>query len=369
MLLTDKHADKIQGIITCNDRMIIQGYIPGWSYAEGMTSYLKANNIRIFDFADFSQPLTQQVRANAQLIADENGIEIEFIRKLHAFRKDDRIREIIQKTEKSEGLIHIFSAMEQCNTYKPWHDKTTGKTFLKFDQSKCLHYYFYFIDQELGLCYLRVPTWAPFRLQFYMNGHNLLAYKLRKKGITYHMHDNAFLDISDVETAQKLSDRINPEGLHKILDVFAKRYCPVAETLGLGYTWTIQQIECATDIMFKQACDLEPLYDEIIRTAVFTVKPDNIATFLGQRITYNCKKEVGTNYNQRILGTRIKHHMGDVSIKMYDKFGCVLRIESPCNDIGTFRVKRKVEHRDGSCTEQKAPLKKAFTACTSYSQS
>lgn len=223
MLLTDKYADKINGIITCNDRMIIQSYIPGWSYAEGMTSYLKANNIRIFDFSNFSQPLTQQVRANAQRIAEENGIEIEFIRKLRAFRKDDRIQEIIRETGKSEGLIHIFSAMEQCNTYKPWHDKTTGKTFLKFDQSKCLHYYFYFIDKELGLCYLWVPTWAPFRLQFYMNGHNLLAYKLRKKGISYQMHDNAFLEISDVEAAQKLSDRINPEGLHKILDAFAKR--------------------------------------------------------------------------------------------------------------------------------------------------
>ncbi len=193
-----------------------------------------------------------------------------------------------------------------------------------------------------------------------MNGHNLLAYKLRKKGISYQMHDNAFLEISDVGTAQKLSDRINPEGLHKILDAFAKRYCPVTETLGLGYTWTVQQIECATDIMFKQASDLEALYDKIIRTAIFTVKPDNIATFLGQRITYNCKKEIGTNYNKRILGTRIKHHMGDVSIKMYDKFGCVLRIESTCNDIGTFRVKRKVEHKDGSSTEQKAPLKKSI---------
>jgi hypothetical protein len=31
---------------------------------------------------------------------------------------------------------------------------------------KCLHYCFYFIDEEFGLCYLRVPTWAPFRLQF-----------------------------------------------------------------------------------------------------------------------------------------------------------------------------------------------------------
>lgn len=112
--------------------------------------------------------------------------------------------------------------------------------------------------------------------------------------------------------------------------------------------------------MFKHSCDLEPLYDEVIRTAIFTVKPDNIATFLGQRITYNCKKEVDTNYNQRILGTRIKHHMGDVSIKMYDKFGHVLRIESTCNDIGTFRVKRRVEHRDDSSSEQKAPLKKSI---------
>ncbi len=360
MLLTDKYAEKIYGTITCYDRMIIQGYIPGWSHAEGMTGYLKANNIRIFDFSNFSQPLTEQVRSNAQRIADENGIEIEFIRKLHAFRKDDRIQDIILKTGKSEGLVHIFSAMEQCNTYKPWHDKSTGKTFLKFDQGKCLHYYFYFIDKELGLCYLRVPTWAPFRLQFYMNGHNLLAHKLQEKNIAYRMQDNAFLEISDIEAAQKLSDRINPEDLHKILDVLAGRCCPVAQALGLGYTWTVQQIECAADIMFKQPRDLEPLYEEIVRTAIFTVKPDNIATFLGQRITYNCKKEVGTNYNQRILGTRIKHHMGDVSIKMYDKFGHVLRIESTCNDIGAFRVKRKVEHRDGSSPEQKAPLKKSI---------
>lgn len=360
MLLTDKYADKIYGVVTCYDRIIIQGYIPGWNYAEGMTAYLKGNNIRIFDFSSFSQPLTEQIRQNAQRIADENGVEIEFIRKLRAFRKDDRIQAILRQTGKTEGLIHIFSAMEQCNTYKPWHDKTTGKTFLKFDQSKCLHYYFYFLDPELGLCYLRVPTWAPFRLQFYMNGHNFLAHKLQKKNIDYRMQDNAFLEIADVETAQKLSDRINPEGLHKILDAFARRYCPVPEQLGLGYTWTVQQIECATDIMFKQPDALESFYDEIVRTAIFTVKPDNIATFLGQRITYNCKKEAGTNYNQRILGTRIKHHLGDVSIKMYDKFGQVLQIESTCNDIGTFRVKREVAHQDGSVTEQKAPLKKSI---------
>ena len=50
--------------------------------------------------------------------------------------------------------------------------------------------------------------------------------------------------------------------------------------------------------------------------------------------------------------------MGDVSIKIYDKFGSVLRIKSTCNDISTVRVKRKVGHRDDSSSEQNAPLKK-----------
>ena len=59
------------------------------------------------------------------------------------------------------------------------------------------------------------------------------------------------------------------------------------------------------------------LYDEITHTAIHAVKLDNIATFLGQRITYNCKKEIGTNYYQRILGTRIKHHAGVNNMKVF----------------------------------------------------
>jgi hypothetical protein len=55
--------------------------------------------------------------------------------------------------------------METCDTYQPRHDKQTGKSFLRPDSGKCLHYYFYFIDEELGLIHLRVPTWCPFRLQ------------------------------------------------------------------------------------------------------------------------------------------------------------------------------------------------------------
>ena len=44
---------------------------------------------------------------------------------------------------------------------EPWHDKKSHKTFVRPDSGKCLHYYFYFIDAELGLIYVRVPNPSP----------------------------------------------------------------------------------------------------------------------------------------------------------------------------------------------------------------
>lgn len=360
MLITERYKEKIYGVISCYDRIVIQGVIPGWCFAQGMTSYLNANDIRIFDYPQFAEPLNEAIRENAERIAKENGLQIEFIRKIGAFRKDDRIKEIIKNRGEEPGIVHIFSAMETCNTYKPWHDKASGKTFLKPDTSKCLHYYFYFIDKELGLCYLRVPTWCPFRVQFYMNGHNLLATKLRKNNIDYIMHDNAFLEISDFEKAVELSDKIRVEDLHQALDIFASRYCPVIDKYNMKYAWTVMQVEYATDIAFKKQSDLNLIYDHIIRTAIHSVKPENIATFLGQRLTLHYEGEAGNNFNTRILGTRIKHQMGEVSIKMYDKFGIVLRIECTCNDISKFRHIREVKHKDGTVTEEKATMKKSI---------
>ena len=114
--------------------------------------------------------------------------------------------------ERSEhpALVHVISAMEAYESYQPWHDKSSGKTFLKPDSGECLHYYFYFIDEALGLCYLRVPTWCPFRLQFYCSGHSWLARKLDSTGIDYTLADNALVRIADFERAQALADSLNP---------------------------------------------------------------------------------------------------------------------------------------------------------------
>ncbi|MDL1896330.1 helix-turn-helix transcriptional regulator [Anaerolineae bacterium CFX7] len=364
-LLTERYADQLDGVLSCYDRIVITGSLQPFCYAHGMTRYLYQHGIRIFDYAHFAEPLRERLRANAEALAKANGLQIEFVRKKN-LRKEARIQQLLKARGEHPGLVHIFGAMESCATYRPWHDKPTGKTYLKPDTSKCMTYYFYFLDPQLGLCYLRVPTWCPFRLQFYFNGHNWLAHQLQQRGIAYKMLDNAFVQIADYTLANQLAKEFDVEMLHPRLDEFARQYYPVITDLQLNYYWSILQAEYATDLVFKHRDALQAFYPHLLETLTHAVKPADIATFLGRRTdcfgyeTSNYQGELGNRFNQRWLGTRLKHQMGPVCIKMYDKFGFILRLETTVNQVSFFRQYRTVQHRDGSTTMRWAPLKKTI---------
>jgi len=370
VLLTERRAKQIAGLLSCYDRVIVQGTLPVFCYAEGMTAYLTKRRIRIFDFAQFAKPLTEAIRANAEQLAADNGLAVDYVRKKN-FRKEDRVKEVLRERGNHPGLVWIFSALEPCTTYQPWHDKKSGRTYLRPDDGKCLHYYFYFIDEELGLCYLRVPTWCPFRLQFYCNGHNWLARQLDQKKIGYRLLDNAFVAIDDWKLAQQIADSWDPSRLHRKLDEFAARYCPILKQLEESYHWSLDEAEYATDIVFHRQADLQAIYGNLIRTAIHTVKPDDIATFLGKKLNGNYQDEMGNRYNVRIEGTRVRHSMGMASIKMYDKFGHILRIETTTKDVSFFKHYRAVEQRNGESVLKFAPMKKSIYSlgpCGNYSR-
>ena len=359
MMLSERFKDNIHGILSCYDRIVIKGTIPQLCYAKGMTSYLYSKGIRIFDYPRFAEPYRDDIRANAAKLASENDIEIEFIRKSH-IRKEDIVASKLKERGWQPGLVAILSAMEGCPGYQPWHDKKTGKTFLKGTTSKCLHYYFYFIDELLGLCYVRVPTWCPFGLQIYFNGHQWLASMLREQNIGYSTVDNAFDHIDDFSAAQKLADSFDVKQLHDKLNEFALTYCPVIEAFEREYHWSVMQIEYAHDIIFHRVEDLQAIYGDLLKTAIHTVTPDNIATFLGKKkgVAPQYQGEAGSAYNVRLEGRRIKHNMGSASIKMYDKYGRILRIETTANDISFFKHYREIEHRDGSTSKRVTNFKK-----------
>src|SRR4051812_27633965 len=216
------------------------------------------------------------------------------------------------------------------------------------------------MDADFGLCYLRVPTWAPFRLQFYCNGHAWLAGQLQAAGIAFTQRDNAFLAVADFARAQALADSFPVDRLHHLLDRVAAQFCPVRAHFETGYHWSLLQVEYATDHVFRRQADLRPLYDSLVRTAVHAVKAEHVATFLGRKLHPLYEGEVGNDFHTRIEGTRIKHHMGPAAIKMYDKQALVLRLETTVNDVSFFKHHRQVEHRDGTSETKLAPMQKTI---------
>jgi hypothetical protein len=359
-LLTQRYADPIAGTLGGWDRVIITGTLTDVCHAGAVEGWLRRDNIRGFDLKVFAEPLRDAVRDHAILTARNAGLSIEFIERKN-FRKEDRVAEVLQKRGDAPGLVHVFSALEACSAFKPWHDKTTGRTGLRPTAGKCLHYDFYFLHARLGLVYVRVPTWLPFRLPIYFNGHHWLASRLRRAGLKFQMEDNALVECADWKKAQALADEFSLDPLQRDLDGLARQGVPaLLERFRGGYHWSLMQVEYSLDLVWRSADQLAPVYEELSRQALFTVKAPEVAKFLGKRFPAHTDTALGSDFHTRVEGTRVKPFLGPASLKLYDKRARVLRLECTVNDVTFFSHHRKVEPRDGPPTYEVAPLKNSI---------
>ena len=94
-----------------------------------MKAQLLKRKILFFDYPRLVDPLRNRLHENAQALAEAAGVQVEALRSFKGFRKEDRIAGILEKRGTHPGLVHVFSAMENCNCFKPWHDRATGRTY------------------------------------------------------------------------------------------------------------------------------------------------------------------------------------------------------------------------------------------------
>ena len=72
-LVTERYRERLAGVLSCYDR-IVTGTLPGACYAQGMTAFLSARQIRIFDYPRFAEPLRDRVRVRAAELARAAGV-------------------------------------------------------------------------------------------------------------------------------------------------------------------------------------------------------------------------------------------------------------------------------------------------------
>jgi hypothetical protein len=333
----EKHAEKITGTISCFDRVIFKGYLP-LGRPEGMQTFLARNGLKIKDFKNLVRSASERLKEHAKAVAERHRRRYLYLS--DNTRKEALARGIAEDDGVDSGLVCVLAAVEPCQSFKLAYGK--GRPKIEGARRKCLCLYFYFIDREFGFLHVRIQTWFPFTVQVYVNGHEWLARKLSRHGVGYRRCDNAFLSIEDPRRAQRFADRFTGRKWPRILSRFARRVNPLLGDLlqPMDYYWVVDQAEFATDVLFSNRSALKDLYENLLKHATHCFSAEDVLTFLGRKLNGNFTGEILSDYKRRWPGARIKHRMKANWIKMYDKHGSVLRVETVINHPYEFKIRR-----------------------------
>jgi hypothetical protein len=344
------HQDCVIGTLTTFDRLIFKGHLTRLYPQGAFARLLYRQGVLLKDFKPYVAGVSQQIKGHAEQLASQAGRPFRYLEAPMTAKngqsKEALAQQIAAAEGLQEGLVCVFSTLESCSTFTVRGNRKTQKLEVIRRRSKCLHFYFYYLDCELGFMHIRLQSWFPFQIQVYVNGRECLSRYLDRQGIGYERYDNCFTRIDDLAEARAFCEKFAHFAWPLLLNALAERVNPILKTIQLsgfgGYYWVADQAEIATDIMFKDRASLEAILPDLFEHVILKTACQDTLRFLGRKLHGNFKGEATTSLKKRPEGWRAKHTMKRNSLKLYDK-GSVLRVETTINNPSEFKICRQTD--------------------------
>ena len=350
-----KHSNEITGFLEGFDRLRIRGTLRQLYCPTVMEAFLCAHRVRFSQFKEFVSDTSRRLIDAAEALAARLSRPLVYITSGNT-RKEEVAREIARRDHVEQGLIAVLKAVEPCQTYS-LRRKREGHGFeFRLEVRKCLHFYFYFEHPVFGFMNLRLQSWVPFRVDLCLNGRHWLARQLEAEAIAYRKRENAIVWVADPKRAQALLEaQLKTDWRHHLgalLEETHPTHRAICAPLKMEYYWSISESEYASDVLFRSAEPLARIYPGLVGHAVQSFGAGDVMRFLGRkvptqtgRVSSLFKGEVISDLKHRPEGIRVKHHVNANSIKVYDKHGTVLRVETTINNPAEFKVYRTAESK------------------------
>lgn len=369
-----KHGGEISGVLECFDRLILRGHLPmaapgyfaTWLYSKKIALNLHSPPEGWWNFKDAAPWFSGKLKEHAQQLAASANRP--YIHLPAHQRMEDNARVLAEKDAIREGLVCVYATNESCRTFRVRYGD--GKPQVGADIRVCLVLYYYWMDREFGLMHTKVQTWFPFTLQVYVNGHSWLARQLDAAGLPYRKVDNAFVWLQDADKATARARAFCRRDWPKRLGALARRVNPLMEDwlAGQQYYWVVDQAEFSTDVLFADTQTLRGLRSRLYEHAALNFGAEQVMTFLGRKYRETFQGEITTRWHRREPGAAVKHWMKRNALKMYDKDGKVLRIETVINDPRAFYVHRCRNKENGEQEVGWFPMSKGVANLYRYAQ-
>lgn len=343
-----RHRALVSSVLSGFDRLVFRGSLRALRHL-GIYGFLHRAGVRLLDFGKFAQETTERVKDAALAEAGQCGRPVIYLDSPRT-SKEDLARQLLQQQPLAEpGLICAFKAIEPCMRFEYHRSPERNDRGLKLRAGKCLYLYKYYVHPEFGFMHLRLQTYLPFDVQVCLNGRAWLARQLLRHGEGFERADNCFTRVDAPALAQRLLDEQLRTAWPATLDTLRQRIHPLHEDIfraaPMNYWWVAYQTEWATDVLFKDAASLAALYPALVRHAVDHFKSPDVLRFLGRIERQAWKTDIVSSFRERREGVRVKHWLNGNSVKMYDKAGRILRVETTIGNPKDFCVLRP-RHED-----------------------
>lgn len=339
-----RHTPRISCTLSGFDRLVFRGTLLPLVRDRGMHVFLAYAKVRLLDFKDFVIKTSERVKAAALTSAGRHGRPIQYLESPKT-SKEELARTLLAKHPlQKPGLICAFTAVEPCMSFEYHRSQDPKARGLKLRPRKCLHVYNYYLHPIFGFMNVRIQTWFPFNIQICLNGREWLSRALKLKRSDFKKVDNCFTWLSNPALAQRLMDEQLETDWPAKLSMLSRSINPLHNEIftpwPMDYYWSAYQTEWATDVVFKEPKALSVIYPALVRHAMEHFKSEDVLRFLGKKAHGNFTGEIVTSFKDRPEGVRVKHYLKGNSIKMYDKAGSVLRVETTIGRTGDFKVLR-----------------------------
>jgi hypothetical protein len=341
-------GSRVIGVLHGFDRLRFAGTQRLLANSAGLGAFLAHIGVLLKDFGTWTERLTAEIRSASEAVMRDAGRPLKYLN--DSSQSKEQLAESIRTRDKIEvGPVCLISAVETIWSYEIHRDRPSKHLVLEPRLRKCLHLYHYWVDEQVGMMHVRIPTWLPFGVKLCMNGREWLCRELDRAGIGYVRRDNCLTRVSDLPRAQQLLEEQLKTDWPAVLDRVVDRSHPAWKTAllldgkALDYYWSLEQSEWASDLMFRNAASLAEVYPKLIRRGITALSCDSVLRFLGRRIDRRFDGEVQSDLSGRQEGVRLKHSVNGNSVKMYDKQGSVLRVETTIHNPRDLRVYRGTE--------------------------
>jgi hypothetical protein len=346
--LMELYGDRIAGAISGWDRVRFRGTVRWLASLGGIGSYMASHGILLKDFGTWAGKITEAIRSACAARAESLGIPLRYLDRA-GIDKEALARRIAEERGIDTGDICMFSVVEPCVAPLIKGNRATRQLELHMAQRKCIFIYQYWNDPVVGFGHSRLQTWLPLSATICLNGRHWLERQLLAESVAHVKDGNCFPFIADLPRAQQLLDEQLQTNWPQLLDGLLERNCPLVRSVfddpPLGYYWSADESEWATDLVFRSAAQLDRLMPSLLRFGLVSAQSPAVMRFFGRKVTDGrflgrAPDEIVSDLRRRYEGVRLKHWINENSLKAYNKAGRILRVETTINNTRDFKVFR-----------------------------